>query len=95
MVVVVNLVGALIAPMIAFSTAMSAFSRPSADVKADLACFEVFLWCWSPLAMSASHFFHAPIPVLILLAVTWAVFMGYVFDWLFRSKPSVKPHDGI
>jgi len=96
-VVAINLLGVLLGPLLAFGTAMSAFSPRSnaRGVGDQLASLTVLGWMWNPAAMFVHQVLGANSSVAFFAAITWAILVGYVAGRLFApSKPTSPTPEG-
>lgn len=81
--VIVNIVGCVLLPILAFGIGMSAFNSPSNQVKFNLFILEVIAWMWSTGSMIALKVFGITFGKGLLgIAFIWAIILGVIFGFL-------------
>jgi hypothetical protein len=108
-VTLMNLMGCIVGPFALvldfYSSAMSSFG-PGPRVPMPPSYPPTLAWLWSPFATAANYFFHAPWVVVVILAIVWALFFGYLagrFGYFVSSRtvkypiepPPSGPPEGI
>ena len=80
---ILNIVGTVFLGLMAFGTAMSAFSASSASVKSGLSAIEGFSWIWTTGTMIAAKCFGLTYEKgLFGITILWAFVIGTIAGFL-------------